>query len=67
MERRDTDFGETCFTLCWNRVCEGSLELHEIWPIDLEMFGLDAFAVHASCPVSHLCSAYKNLLGIASS
>src|SRR5260370_18128306 len=67
MEGRDTSFGETRFTLLWNWLGEGSLELHQLLPIDVELLSPNSFAMHAACPVCHFRSAHKNLLGIASS
>src|SRR5260370_41918393 len=66
MECRDAGFPKPLFPVLRNRLCERTLEAHQLLPINPELLGLNSLALHAATPINHLGSAHKHLFRVAS-
>src|SRR5712692_234956 len=64
VESRDPGFSHPLFGLRRNRIGEGTLESHQLGPINASFLGPDAFALHTSIPVDHLGGTNEHLLRI---
>jgi hypothetical protein len=66
MERCNADFREPVFAAFWNGIGEGTLETHQLRPIELKLCGLNSFPFHATGPVKGFGGSDEHLLWVAS-
>src|SRR5437899_161065 len=64
MKGCNSSSGKTFLPFPRNGLGEGSLEAHQLRPLDLGALGTNAFLVHPAIPVNYFRRAYEHLLWV---